>query len=396
MAAGGDGEGWAGRSSVRGGGSGSSRGLDSYSSSTQWGAAGGLGAEGLVNDCWALEEDSSWLGRGGRGTATGERCLEAAAGGGEAGNGAVQRETSLRARELLRSAFAEGDVMLCLNTPPTWKPPSERGYDIFDSHRSTTAAAPGGGDGGGSGFASTRPGVLWNCWQVESQGRVPGGHSSSSSSDTSMSPPAEDTATAAAGAVLATAADGGDVQGVSANSGRRSSGSVSSSKSWRVDGADLYGRSLPSSSYDSSVPTGGNFVQQDNTQKVVEALQYESNATSRSSSRVGSSVTNASSWRSNRSQGSSTNQDSSSTSTSRRHGDFKPDDVVLPAVFMIQQGTVLSDHATSGDVEAVFSGRAAVTTLQTWPVGHPLCLRDEVMAAALDEGEGGMPAWLMQ
>jgi hypothetical protein len=64
-------------------------------------------------------------------------------------------------------------------------------------------------------------------------------------------------------------------------------------------------------------------------------------------------------------------------------------------VFTVHQGTVLSDAATSGDVEAVFSGLAAVSTLQTWPEGHPLSLRDELLVTALDEGEGGMPAWMV-
>eukprot|EP00775_Hariotina_reticulata_P010303 gene10303-10462_t len=51
-------------------------------------------------------------------------------------------------------------------------------------------------------------------------------------------------------------------------------------------------------------------------------------------------------------------------------------------------------QATAGDVEAVFSRRASVTTLQTWPTSHPLSLRDDVLAAALDEGPAGLPAWL--
>ncbi|KAF6248434.1 hypothetical protein COO60DRAFT_1707045 [Scenedesmus sp. NREL 46B-D3] len=66
----------------------------------------------------------------------------------------------------------------------------------------------------------------------------------------------------------------------------------------------------------------------------------------------------------------------------------------VPGSFVIRRGTLLNDHATAGDVEAVFAGRATVSALQTWPVGHPLSLLDAVLAAALDEDAAGMPAWL--
>jgi hypothetical protein len=66
----------------------------------------------------------------------------------------------------------------------------------------------------------------------------------------------------------------------------------------------------------------------------------------------------------------------------------------VPGSFVIRRGTLLNDHATAGDVEAVFSSRAAVSTVQTWPVGHPLSVRDAVLAAALGEDADGLPAWL--
>jgi hypothetical protein len=62
--------------------------------------------------------------------------------------------------------------------------------------------------------------------------------------------------------------------------------------------------------------------------------------------------------------------------------------------FTVRRGTLLSDAAACGDVEAVFEGRAALSVVQTWPAGHPLSCRDELLLAALDEGPGGLPAWL--
>jgi hypothetical protein len=132
-----------------------------------------------------------------------------------------------------------------------------------------------------------------------------------------------------------------------------------------VDGQDLYGRTLPSTSYSSSgstaAPAGSNFVGQDNTAKVASDI----------SSRWG-------------------NSNSSSGGSSRP----TPGQPVLPSSFKVQRGTLLNDAAACGDVEAVFGGKAAVTLCQTWPAGHPLSLRDELLLAALDEGQGGLPAWL--
>jgi hypothetical protein len=195
------------------------------------------------------------------------------------------------AADILRRAFADGDLLLCLNVPPTWQNHSNNGR---------SSAAPV--------FASTRPGVLWHCYQVEA-GPSPASSSSS-----------------------------------------RFAGQGSTS--WRTQERDVFGRSLPSSSFggSQSVVTGA-FVQQDNTDKVVASSRAEP-------------------WEQQQQQ------------------------QQVPGSYVIRRGTLLNDHATAGDVEAVFSSRAAVSTLQTWPVGHPLSLRDAVMAAALDENADGMPAWL--
>ena len=48
------------------------------------------------------------------------------------------------------------------------------------------------------------------------------------------------------------------------------------------------------------------------------------------------------------------------------------------------------------DISTVRSGKAAVSTLQTWPEGHALCLGEAVMAAAHEAGDGGMPAWITE
>jgi hypothetical protein len=208
-----------------------------------------------------------------------------------------QRSTSqaAAAADLLRRAFADGDILLCLNTPPTWQPNTSR----------SNAASPA--------FASTRPGVLWHCYQVEAS-RQTAATSSSSSSWRSAE---------------------------------------QASTSWQTQEQDVYGRSLPGSSFggSQSVVTGA-FVQQDNTDKVAASLR------------------------------------------SAPRDQQQQQQQQVPGSFVIRRGTLLTDHATAGDVEAVFSSRAAVSTLQTWPVGHPLSLRDAVLAAALDEDADGLPAWL--
>ena len=68
----------------------------------------------------------------------------------------------------------------------------------------------------------------------------------------------------------------------------------------------------------------------------------------------------------------------------------------LPAAYLTGGGEYLVDPAAGCDITTVKSGRVAVSTLQTWPEGHALCLGEEVMAAAMEAGEGGMPAWITE
>uniref|UniRef100_A0A383WD67 Survival protein SurE-like phosphatase/nucleotidase domain-containing protein n=1 Tax=Tetradesmus obliquus TaxID=3088 RepID=A0A383WD67_TETOB len=234
------------------------------------------------DDCWALGEDNSWAGSSRQPSSS-----HAAA-----------------AADILRRAFADGDILLCLNVPPTWKPSSSSSSSSSSSRGSSAPPV----------FASTRPGVLWHCYQVEAGPAEPTSSSSSSSRF------ARQTGT-----------------------------------SWRTQEQDVFGRSLPSSSFSSSQPVvTGAFVQQDNTDKVAASLRAEP-------------------WQQQQQQ---------------------QQQEEVPASLVIRRGTLLNDHATAGDVEAVFSSRAAVSTLQAWPVGHPLSLRDAVLAAALDEDDAGLPAWL--
>jgi hypothetical protein len=125
-------------------------------------------------DCWALGDDNSWSGRS------------------RQQQQQQQQGADAQAYQLLQAAFTEGDALLCVNVAPTWSP--------------------------GSGFAATRPGVLWRCHQL-------GSHH-----DHQQQP--------------------GEMQ------------------SWQVDSSDLFGCTLPSAGYDSAVPVGSNFVGQDNTRKV--------------------------------------------------------------------------------------------------------------------------------
>lgn len=159
------------------------------------------GHEYAAADCWALGEDNSWLGSGGS-------------------TGAV---APLEARQLLQRAFAEGDLLLLLNVPPTWK--------------------PAGGSGARPPFSSARPGVLWHCWQAESAGtqQVAGG------------------AAAAEPAGWGAGAAGGEQR-----------------RSWDASSGDLYGRSLPNQGYGSRQPTAGAFVSQDNTAAVGAAAAWRS------------------------------------------------------------------------------------------------------------------------
>lgn len=66
----------------------------------------------------------------------------------------------------------------------------------------------------------------------------------------------------------------------------------------------------------------------------------------------------------------------------------------VPSSFVISEGTMLNDSATGGDLEAVFTGRASISALPTWPVGHPFALRDELMVLSLEDCENGLPLWM--
>lgn len=227
-----------------------------------------------AKDCWALGEDNSWYG---------------------SRQQAGAHWPAAEAAEVLQRAFADGDTFLCLNVPPTWQ----------------SGSVPA--------FASTRPGVLWHCYQVE-QGSRGGQHEPGRRGDAAAAP-----------------------------------GNSSGSSSWQVQEQDVFGRSLPSSSFSSSQSVAsGAFVAQDNTDKVIAA----------------------------------------STTGAQQQ---QPQQLLVssPITYVVRRGTLLNDHATAGDVDAVFSGKAAVSTLQTWPAGHPLALRDEVLVAALNEdATTGLPAWL--
>jgi hypothetical protein len=75
-----------------------------------------------------------------------DRCLLHLPTAGGAGAGGIR--DAGEAQRLLQQAFAEGDLLLCVNVPPRWQP-------------------------GGAGlrpFAATRVGVLWNCTQVLAEG----------------------------------------------------------------------------------------------------------------------------------------------------------------------------------------------------------------------------------
>jgi len=222
------------------------------------GAAAGVA--GVRPGEWALEDAWSLGGE-----------IEGAAGAGAA--------AGAEGRRVLRSAFAQGDVVVSVCVPPGW----------------------------GGGFAPARPGAIWHREQVEAAG---------------------------AGGAGPAAGPGGD----------------------------LFGRSLPSQGLGASGQLGaGRFVPQDQTARV-ERL-------SRGGEPAGPGA-GAEGWRE-----------------------------VLGAegrAFRLGPGKLLSDPVRFGDVDAVFSGRAAVTALQTWPAGHPLALTDAALAASLGEGEGGVPLWLTE
>ncbi len=64
----------------------------------------------------------------------------------------------------------------------------------------------------------------------------------------------------------------------------------------------------------------------------------------------------------------------------------------LPATFNNKHNVQTTQPAPGTDVGAVAAGAASVSTLQTWPEGHPLGLKDALMAAALRQDGSGMPS----
>jgi hypothetical protein len=282
-------------------------------------------------DCWALGDDNSWLGD------YTSRNSSSSSSSSSSRDGNASRK---RVYRTLQGAFADGDLLLCLNVPPNWQE--------------------------SAGIAATRPGVLWHCWQVEAQQQQqqqqqfaqPVASSSSSSSSSSGTEGEQGTASPVAAA------------------GRWSHlYSNSNSRSWQVDSQDLYGRTLPSSGYGSQVPMGSNFVGQDNTRAVLADNNSRSD----------------SSWRSTTDGTDSLQQQQQQ----QQEGCGVQRGASIPSSFVVQRGTLLNDAAACGDVEAVFAGRAALTVCQSWPAGHPLTVRDEVLLAGLDQVPGGlMPAWL--
>lgn len=65
-----------------------------------------------------------------------------------------------------------------------------------------------------------------------------------------------------------------------------------------------------------------------------------------------------------------------------------------PVVYNNAFDTRRSEPVERSDVLALQSGHACITTLQTWPEGHTLCLSDRAMARALLSTHEGLPSWL--
>lgn len=251
---------------------------------------------------------------------------------------ATQSETRFEATEahgLIAKAFADADVFLCINVPPKWQgtQPPVGGMD------STTAARPL--------FAAARPGVLWHCYQVEA--------------------PTEDDYRNEGSQASKSGGGGGG------------SSAAGSSLSWRAEQQDLFGRSLPRQQVGSEATTAGAFVSQDNTSQVASKVMM-----------AGYAETAADGGSFGQAAASGGGEDDGAAAAAEATAALPR----LPSHFTLLPGTMLNDAATSGDVEAVFSGRVSVTTLQTWPCGHPFSLRDEVLVHALDEGPDGLPRWL--
>ncbi len=337
-------------------------------------------------DCWALgDEGGIWSGANG---------LGAGAGVGEAST------DEAASRQLLRDAFAEGDLLLLVNCPPTW---------VGAGDGSDAAGPRGGGRGGPEPFAAVRPGVLWPCYQVEAV----------------ADPAVEDVA------------DGNGNGG--AGGGKEAQRRVS----WGVDESDLYGRSLPRQGFGDTRDRAGAFVGQDNTASLVAAVgsrlgsgSKRPGAGSRGGNRSGgqgavgrggrstngsSSGYSRSNWRSaleeevggracstvaaadeeeeeeeEAAQVQGTNAQGNVSETGGGSGGWGAALASLPSSFVLRRGTTLGDHAACGDVEAVMARRAAVAVLPAWPYAHPFSLVDRLGAAALEEGREGLPLWLVE
>jgi hypothetical protein len=188
----------------------------------------------------------------------------------------------------------------------------------------------------GGGFAAARPGVLWHCHSVEATHQPRG---------------------------VSGAADGSRR---SDSSGGGSSGGAS----WQTTERDVWGRSLPSQGLGGAAAGAGRlapgaFVAQDNAAAVADRLAALAGGGGGGGGGTGGGAGAA------------------------------QDDAPPGASFVIRRGALLSDAATGGDVEALLGGRATVVTLQAWPGGHPLALRDGMLLHALAEAPGeGLPAWL--
>ena len=84
----------------------------------------------------------------------------------------------------------------------------------------------------------------------------------------------------------------------------------------------------------------------------------------------------------------------------RRERDRAPPRGSAPSFFVVGGGVVVADECAGGDVDAVFrkgGGKAAVTTHQTWPAGHPFATTQDAQLEAMRPcGETGLPLWLAE
>lgn len=271
------------------------------------------------------------------------------------------------------AAARTADLLLLLNVPPTWAPPGAAGHPE-QQH----------GEHGASGaFAAVRPGVLWPCPSVEASvtatGGGPSGLSHGNGADASASRSSSGGGSGSGGSAASSgraprwrsAAGGGSgsTSSCNGNEGQASDsgGAAGGERSWRVDEADLWGRSLPRQGYMGSSSSGGTSAAR-GTQPLT----------------AGAFVA----------------QDSTAAAAARQRGGAggsvaAPCGEVEGLTFVISRGALLSDDCACGDVDAVMRGAAAVAALQTWPAGHPFALRDELLVHALEEGRGGLPLWLV-